>query len=403
MEGILRSMAFLKDKELQVESWRGLPARQAIADRATERAPSGLKVAIVSVCDYDPSATPLARLAQLNRDRYAKKHGYEVVMYEKAPFYEDPLSQLFTDPPSHRPAAWSKVDALLQTLAKGQHDWVMWLDCDSFFMDPEVRLEDLVVAAQGRCESGAEAAATDLSVPEDRQELKTLVDRWHAGPETSSMDLLSWYDGILEEDLQHRRTSARGVRRTCSELKPPETPPSNRTLGWESWLFDEGRLHVIASEDGLMLNTGVMLLRASTWSWTFLQKVRWMTFAKNPVTQHPWWEQTAMVYLLQMPFVLAQAAAWNEKAEDLNPLGPHQGFTPAAAFLSQKHINGYPPIVSSALMTHSTFATGDFIVSFSGCKVYSSQEVCNQLFLSYFFQVHDINELSSDPGLQAWL
>ena len=35
---------------------------------------------------------------------------------------------------------------------------------------------------------------------------------------------------------------------------------------------------------------------------------------------------------------------------------------------------GYPPLVSSALLTHSTFESGDFIVSFSGCKIYSSQE-----------------------------
>ena len=26
----------------------------------------------------------------------------------------------------------------------------------------------------------------------------------------------------------------------------------------------------------------------------FFQKVRWMTFGRSPVTQHPWWEQTAM-------------------------------------------------------------------------------------------------------------
>ena len=35
---------------------------------------------------------------------------------------------------------------------------------------------------------------------------------------------------------------------------------------------------------------------------------------------------------------------------------------------------GYPPLVSSALLTHTTFEPGDFIVSFSGCKIYSSQE-----------------------------
>ena len=152
-----------------------------------------------------------------------------------------------------------------------------------------------------------------------------------------------------------------------------------------------------------MLNTGVMLIRASAWSWQFFQKVRAMTFGRSPVTQHPWWEQTAMVYLMQFPFVLAHAAAWTQHLPDASPTGPHLGHAAAYSMLSQKHINGYPPLVASALLTHTTFEQGDFIVSFSGCKVYSSQEVCNHLFLNYFFQVHSVAEIATDPALQAWL
>merc|ERR1711879_307414 len=166
----------------------------------------------------------------------------------------------------------------------------------------------------------------------------------------------------------------------------------------------EKQSHIIASEDGLMLNTGIMLVRSSLWSWQFFQKVRWMTFGLSPVTQHPWWEQTAMVYLLQLPFTLAHAARQRRASLlDLGQSTQYRGYARACLMLSQKHLNTYPPIVASALRTHEAFDVGDFIVSFSGCKVYSSQEVCNQLFLGYFFQVHDPQAFSADPVLGLWL
>merc|ERR1719243_278634 len=102
-----------------------------------------------------------------------------------------------------------------------------------------------------------------------------------------------------------------------------------------------------------------------------------------------------MVYLLQLPFSFGQALAPDSLSAP--------GYAPACLLLSQKHLNSYPPLVASALLTHVSFEVGDFIVSFSGCKVYSSQEVCNQLFLAYFFQVHDVRHFEADPVLQSWL
>lgn len=395
MDGILRSMTMLKMYELQAEPIRSVPLRTALTETGLSGRGGSSRIAIVSVCDYDAATTPLARLSMINKEAYAKLHGYDVVMYEKAPLYQDPLSPLFTDPTSHRPPAWSKIDALLTTMAAGQHDWVMWMDCDSFFMDSEVRLEDLVAAAEGA------QCGPDATIPgEDLEELQDVVRRWQEGPPSGAADL-SWYEELLEEHW--RREVAR--QRNCVRGDPEGEVPENGTLGWGSWLFSEGRPHMIASEDGLMLNTGIMLLRSSVWSWRLLQQVRWMTFGHSPVTQHPWWEQTALVYMLQMPFALAHAegAASRQGATDIGPTATSRGHARACFMLSQKHINGYPPIVASALRTHVPFDAGDYIVSFSGCKVYSSQEVCNQLFLGYFFQVHDFNQLQSDPALQGWL
>eukprot|EP00435_Cladocopium_sp_Y103_P038246 s2140_g10.t1 len=269
---------------------------------------------------------------------------------DKAPLFTDGLTYLTE---KTRPPAWSKVDALLETLAKGQHDWVMWLDCDSFFMDTEVRLEDLLGIAQSKCPKD----------PGDGERLKELVQKWKAGPQQAPDDLLEWYDNLLDSYVSWDDS--------CESLDTPADAPSNRTLGWADWLFKERRVQLVASEDGLMLNTGVMLARASVWSWTL----------------------GTSVYLLQFPFVLAAAT-------DPAVAAKSQGYATAWSALGQKTINGYPPLVSSALLTHTTFEPGDFIVSFSGCKIYSSQEVCNQLFLNYFFQVHSLPELADDPALQ---
>merc|ERR1719198_639890 len=102
-----------------------------------------------------------------------------------------------------------------------------------------------------------------------------------------------------------------------------------------------------------------------------------MTFGRSPVTQHPWWEQTAMVYLLQMPVVLAHAAGQRSGLQDFGR--GNWGYISAAKLLSQRHLNGYPPIIAAALRTHEEYQKGDFIVSFSGCRTYTSQEVCNML------------------------
>lgn len=415
MESIIRSMIFIKEKEKQIEPWRGLPLRAAIAKRVpnSQRRPRR-RVAIVSVCDYDAGRTPLARLSQINKAKYAERHGYDIKIYEKAPVLEDPLTPLLTD--KDRPAAWSKVDAILIALAAGRHDWVMWMDCDSFFMDDEVRLEEVFALAEDRCAAAGAAAGGE---GDDLADLRAFVRRWVAGPSESLSGgaLTSWYDGLIDSDWERRRASA-GACDTCAACAPGgpcdeclvgSKPPMNRTLGWTDWLFGETRPQLLASEDGLMLNTGIVLVRASAWSWTFFQKVRWMTFGSSPVTQHPWWEQTAMVYLLQVPFVVAHLAhlAASTPASPPRDLGArhvaHWGHAPASFMFSQKHINAYPPLVASALMTHASFTEGDFIVSFSGCKIYSSQEVCNQLFLTYFAAVHGVAALEGDPALAPWL
>jgi galactosyl transferase GMA12/MNN10 family len=57
-------------------------------------------VAIVSLCEYDPLTNPLTALSASNKERYARKHGYQ--LYFETKRIDDT-----------RPPAWSKVPALL--------------------------------------------------------------------------------------------------------------------------------------------------------------------------------------------------------------------------------------------------------------------------------------------------
>lgn len=47
------------------------------------------------------------------------------------------------EPSENRPPAWSKIDAVLMGLREG-YDWVMWMDCDSYFMDQELGIHEVI-------------------------------------------------------------------------------------------------------------------------------------------------------------------------------------------------------------------------------------------------------------------
>ena len=98
-------------------------------------------------------------------------------------------------------------------------------------------------------------------------------------------------------------------------------------------------------------------------------------------------EQTALVYLISVSKTILQGA---EIAADFDFANDNFGSISAVHYLTQKHINGYPPIVSMMLKTHVPFDQGDYIVSFSGCKIFNSQQMCNMLFLTYFCVIDEL-------------
>jgi len=226
------------------------------------------RVAIVSLCDYDPIQTKLASLSIHNKVEYTKRHGYELFVETKS------LDNT-------RPHAWSKIRAMSKYLETGRFDWVMWMDCDSFFMNVNLRLEHVLDNA---------------------------------------------YDLII-------------------------------------------------SEDGAMLNSGVFFIRDTAWSRDFLKHPHTHTHTHrygsetNPLIQHPWWEQASMMFWLNYDGDITQQHV---------------------KYLSQRAINSYPPEIASQLRDpitgntlHGEYQEGDFIISFSGCKIYFEKSKCERFFAHY--------------------
>jgi hypothetical protein len=86
-----------------------------------------IKIAIVSL--YDKSYEPIGKYAHVNKQAYAKKHGYDIFLYTES------LDMT-------RKPHWSKIIALQKHLQ--DYDWLFWTDADALIMNNEIRLESLI-------------------------------------------------------------------------------------------------------------------------------------------------------------------------------------------------------------------------------------------------------------------
>eukprot|EP00920_Eleutheroschizon_duboscqi_P029659 GHVT01071977.1.p1 GENE.GHVT01071977.1~~GHVT01071977.1.p1 ORF type:complete len:361 (-),score=14.50 GHVT01071977.1:1172-2254(-) len=92
-----------------------------------------IPIAIVSVCAY-PENDMLRKLSMENHKWYGELHGYEVIH-----FHDNPLAG------SNRSAFWWKVSALQRVMDLKANEWLLWMDCDAFFMDPERTIDSVIL------------------------------------------------------------------------------------------------------------------------------------------------------------------------------------------------------------------------------------------------------------------
>lgn len=86
-----------------------------------------LRIALIGV--HDEGYDAIGKYAHLNKQAYAKKHGYDVYTYTE-------------NLDKNRKPYWSKIIALRKHLA--DYDWLFWLDSDALIMNDSIKLEAMI-------------------------------------------------------------------------------------------------------------------------------------------------------------------------------------------------------------------------------------------------------------------
>ena len=156
---LLMGFVFVRDKGFYdcspwpVHGWDMLLAGRFIRDKIREiddqsviahtpkqlRAFNPADIAIVCVCAY-PDDQPIKRLSRENHQLYAQIHGYSLYQFEsEQDIAANEDANMTTS--QKNPFFW-KVNAVRNVIEK--HSWVMWMDCDAFFMDPERTIDSVI-------------------------------------------------------------------------------------------------------------------------------------------------------------------------------------------------------------------------------------------------------------------
>lgn len=272
------------------------------------------RIAIVSLCAYNASITNITAISTENLKNYCDFHGH----------YDCFMATQSLD--TGRPIAWSKV--LLAAHFLPQYDYVMWRDCDSLFLNPKYTVETIITAAATARRVIGDAAATELfseadaggetrsggatpastspqrekgSMPgappapaiqpkplifssggskytsnaaSDRPAPHAVVDGDAASESTTALE-------AVRSKMEARRRDLLGLQPGAAPMSPvpAAATPSPLSSGRKpasvasshTPLFSSP-IDLLISEDGLMTNTGVWIIRNCAWSLDFLRR-----------------------------------------------------------------------------------------------------------------------------------
>ena len=140
---------------------RALSERNALLQQG-QRPPN---ITIVSLCQYDPGRTPLGMLSIHNKLEYSNRHGYDLYV------------ETSSNGTSRHPA-WGKLQIMKKYLSPPyNYDWVVWTDCDTFFMNQHLPIDVLltpsITSHQQLYSSSSATSSIDLIVSEDGNMLNT--------------------------------------------------------------------------------------------------------------------------------------------------------------------------------------------------------------------------------------
>lgn len=104
----------------------------------------GQKVAVVTVCAYAEDEV-VRVLGIQNHQLYAQLHGYDLHMFTSPDqILPHAGGRMNVNDGKHKAFFW-KVNAVRNVMdSPVGYDWVLWADCDAFFMDPERTVDSIV-------------------------------------------------------------------------------------------------------------------------------------------------------------------------------------------------------------------------------------------------------------------
>eukprot|EP00428_Durinskia_dybowskii_P038901 CAMPEP_0170255752 /NCGR_PEP_ID=MMETSP0116_2-20130129/27729_1 /TAXON_ID=400756 /ORGANISM="Durinskia baltica, Strain CSIRO CS-38" /LENGTH=271 /DNA_ID=CAMNT_0010506761 /DNA_START=29 /DNA_END=841 /DNA_ORIENTATION=- len=133
------------------------------------------RIGLVTYCSYNDSRTSLTRWSRSSKTAYAEHHGYKLFHFEE-PFVTQAHPWM------------NKLIAVKEVLPSV--DWVFWVDCDLFFMNPRRTVDAIIRSAM------VERPEASLLIAEDGMMLNSgsfmlRNNHWGSAFLEQTMDLLS--------------------------------------------------------------------------------------------------------------------------------------------------------------------------------------------------------------------
>ncbi|CAJ1343123.1 unnamed protein product [Effrenium voratum] len=142
------------------------------------------RIGLVTYCNYNNSATNLTAQSRSSKGAYAARHGYKLMHIEE-PFVTQAHPWM------------NKLIAIQRNLQ--DFDWLFWVDCDLFFMNPKKTVDALINAAYSRTPEASLLIAEDGMMLNSGSFLLRNND-WGADFLARTVDLLS---APMPQSFQH--------------------------------------------------------------------------------------------------------------------------------------------------------------------------------------------------------
>jgi len=93
-----------------------------------------MKILVYTGYNNSPRYKEMGDFSSLNKLQYCQKHGYEFLCHRNYEGYKRPIS-------------WYKILSIMDLIT--EYDWVFWTDADSFIVNMDIKLED-IINSQGK-------------------------------------------------------------------------------------------------------------------------------------------------------------------------------------------------------------------------------------------------------------